>query len=228
VAEREQVTKRSCAFCQHPDRNDLEDMINNGETSVKTLDKDMGWRANTADRHFRNHMGDYHMAANPSCILCTHPRRADFENRFFTDGAESEIIAAELEIAENTVYHHMKTHFQPLVQRSAATEVVVKVGQEVNVLRNNVERLNGKLHDFLDESTGYEDGFVRDAVTLHKEVRESIKDLLKMNEAWGTSAEGTQVNQTINILKVELAKESPDTWKRIKAELLQNGEIEIE
>ena len=122
----------------------------------------------------------------------------------------------------------MKTHFQPLVQRSAATEVVVKVGQEVNVLRNNVERLNGKLHDFLDESTGYEDGFVRDAVTLHKEVRESIKDLLKMNEAWGTSTEGTQVNQTINILKVELAKESPDTWKRIKAELLQNGEIEIE
>ena len=69
---------------------------------------------------------------------------------------------------------------------------------------------------------------MRDAVTLHKEVRESIKDLLKMNEAWGTSTEGTQVNQTINILKVELAKESPDTWKRIKAELLQNGEIEIE
>ena len=49
-----------------------------------------------------------------------------------------------------------------------------------------------------------------------------------MNESWGTSTEGTQVNQTINILKVELAKESPDTWKRIKAELLQNGEIEIE
>ena len=223
MAEREQVTKRSCTFCQHPDRNDLEEMINNGETSVKTLDKDMGWRANTADRHFRNHMGDYHMAANPSCILCTHPERADFENRFFTDGSQSDAIAVELAISENTVYHHMKTHFQPLVKRSAATEVVVKVGQEVNV-----ERLNEKLHDFLDESTGYEDGFVRDAVTLHKEVRESIKDLLKMNESWGTSTEGTQVNQTINILKVELAKESPDTWKRIKAELLQNGEIEIE
>jgi predicted DNA-binding protein YlxM (UPF0122 family) len=228
VAEREQVTKRSCAFCQHPQRDELEEMITNGEVSVKSLDKDMGWRANTADRHFRNHMGEYHMASNPTCVLCTHPQRAEFENKYFEDGSQSDVIATELDVSENTVYHHMKHHFQPLVQRSAATEVVVKVGHEVNVLRNNVEKLNSRLHDFLDESTGYEDGFVRDAVTLHKEVRESIKDLVKFNEAWGTTAEGTQVNQTINILKVELAKESPDTWKRIKAELLQNGEIEIE
>lgn len=227
MAEREQVVKRSCAFCQHLEREALENALSQGEMTNKEMDKDMGWRANTADRHFRNHMGDYHMAANPSCIVCTHPERALFENRFFDDGSQSEMIADELEIAESTVYHHMRHHFQPLVQRSAATEVVISVGEEVNVLRSNVGKLNEKLTTLLDESTGYEDGFVRDAVTLHKEVRESIKDLVNLNDSWGTSGEGAQMNQTINILKVELAKESPDTWKRIKEELLQSGDLEV-
>ena len=47
---------------------------------------------------------------------------------------------------------------------------------------------------------------------------------MKFNQEWGTVGEGAQMNQTINILKVELAKESPDTWKRIKEELMQSGE----
>lgn len=60
---------------------------------------------------------------------------------------------------------------------------------------------------------------MRKAVSLHKEVRESIKDLSKFQDQWGTMGEGAQVNQTINILQVELAKESPESWKRIKKQL---------
>lgn len=219
MSEREQVVKRSCAFCQSDRREALEEALTNGEISVKQLDKDMGWRANTADRHFRNHMGEYHMSANPSCVICTHGSRADFESRFFTDGSQSEIIAKELDIAESSVYHHMKHHFQPLVQRSAASTVAITVGEEVNVLRNNVEMLNSKLSELMEESSVHEDGFVRKAVSLHKEVRESIKDLTKFQEQWGVMSDGTQINQTINILKVELAKESPESWKRIKTQL---------
>jgi hypothetical protein len=55
-------------------------------------------------------------------------------------------------------------------------------------------------------------------------VRETIKDLVKLDEKWGPETEGTQINQTINILKVELAKESPDSWKRIKSQLLEQVE----
>ena len=216
--------KRSCAFCQNPDREALEERLKDGEISCIELDKDMGWRANTADRHFRNHMGQYHMASNPSCVLCTNEKRSEYEDRFFSDGLESEKIAEELGIKERTVYHHMKHHFQPLVQRSAATEVAITVGNEITVLRGNVERLNGKLNELMDEGSIHEDGFVRNAVTLHKEVRESIKDLTKFQEQWGTIGEGSQVNQTINILQVELAKESPDSWKRIKSKLQQEVE----
>mgnify|MGYP003122230843 FL=1 len=224
MVEREPVMKRSCAFCQSDDRDALEEAVKNGEMSCKQLDKDMSWRSNTADRHYRNHMGQYHMAANPSCVLCSNENRSRFEERFFADGSESVLIAEELGIQERTVYHHMKHHFQPLVQRSAATEVAITVGNEITVLRSNVERLNGKLTELMDEGNVHEEGFVRNAVSLHKEVRESIKDLTKFQDEWGTIGEGSQINQTINILNVELAKESPETWKRIKSQLQETVE----
>ena len=224
MVERQPVMKRSCSFCQSDAREQLEEAITNGEMSCAQIDKDMGWRANTADRHFRNHMGQYHMAANPSCVICSSDKRSEYEERFFNDGSESDAIAEELGIKEGTVYHHMKHHFQPLVKRSASLQVAMTVGNEINVLRNNVERLNTKLNELMDEGDVHEEGFVRNAVTLHKEVRESIKDLTKVQETWGASGEGSQVNQTINILQVEIAKESPESWKRIKNKLQEEME----
>ena len=221
------ITKRSCAFCTSSERAIYEEALLNGDMSPKQIDKEMGWRANTSDRHFRNHMGEYHMASNHSCVICTNPSRAEIESMYFSDGSLSQQIAEQLEISENTLLHHMKYHFQPLVQQSAATEVAIQVGQEMNTLRSNVERLNQRLNDYLDETSIHEDGFVRDAVSLHKEVRESIKDMMKMNEQWGTQSDTPQINQTINVLKVELSKESPETWKRIKESLLEKGDESV-
>ena len=217
------ITKRSCAFCQSDQRDELEEMLLSGDMTAKQMDKDMGWRANTADRHYRNHMGEYHMAANPSCKICSHPHRAEFESRYFQDGSESEAIASELEVSESSVYHHMKHHFQPLVQRTAAVEVALTVGKELDTLRGNVERLNEKLSELLSEGSVHEDGFVRDAVSLHKEVRESLKDMLKLNNDWGSDSNETTVNQTINVLKLEMSKESPETWSRIRAQLIEQA-----
>ena len=223
MGEDNRVTKRSCPFCQHPSRDELEEALLSGSISPKELDKKMGWRLNTSDRHFRNHMGQYHMAANPQCKICTHPQRAEFETRYFQAGSESENIAKELDLAETTVYHHMKNHFQPLVQRSAIAETSLAVGGELNVLRNNVEKLNDKLSELLHDGSIHEDGFVKDAVSLHKEVRESIKDLIKMQENWGATSENGEIHNTINILKVELGKESPDTWARIRSQLIDQA-----
>lgn len=223
MAEGNPITKRSCPLCQHPSRAELEKGLLDGEISSKQLDKDMGWRLNTTDRHFRNHMGQYHMASNPQCKVCAHPDRAEFERRYFEDGSQSQAIAEELSIAETSVYHHMKHHFQPLVQRSAAAEITLVVGEEINALRSNVELLNVKLSELLNEGSVHEDGFVRDAVSLHKEVRESIKDLLKMNEQWSPTTENNQINNTINILKLELGKESPESWARIRNQLIEHA-----
>jgi len=62
---------------------------------------------------------------------------------------------------------------------------------------------------------------------LHKEVRESIKDLLKFQGEWGATSENGQTHNTINILKVELSKESPETWMRVREKLIEQvGDIE--
>ena len=220
------VTKRSCSFCVSEDRETLEQQMLQGAISARQLDKDMGWRSNTADRHYRDHMGDYHMAANTDCVLCTTPMRAEYERAYFEDGSVSQNIAEDLGIPEDSVYHHMKHHFQPLVQKTAAIEVAMVAGQEINLLRSNAEKLNHKLSELLDEGTVHEDGFVRDAVSLHKEVRETVKDLLRFQDQWGAQSDGQQINQTINVLSIELSKESPETWTRIKKQLEANMGVE--
>ena len=158
--------KRSCPFCQHPDREMLEQSIIDGIADVRTMDKDMGWRANTAERHMRNHVGDY--------------------------------------------------------QQSSAAIVAINAGQEINILRENVQNLNGKLAQFMQESSVHDDGVIGDMVRLHKEVRETLKDLSMYQEKWAEPTTNV-ANNTINVLKVELGKESPDVWKRVKASLLASA-----
>ena len=222
----ERVKKRSCQFCMSDDRDELETQLLNGHVLAKEIDKNMGWRANTADRHFRNHMGDYHMAANPSCPVCASPKRGDYEFEYFNNGSSTDAIAEELEIKESVVYNHMKHHFQPLVQKTAALEVALTAGKEIELLRSNAQKLNHKLSELLDEGTVHEDGFVRDAVILHKEVRETIKDLLRFEDQWGPQSDSTQINQTINVLQLELSKESPEVWMRVKNQLMANMGVE--
>ena len=45
----------------------------------------------------------------------------------------------------------MKNHFQPLVQKTAALEVALTAGREIELLRSNAQKLNHKLSELLDE-----------------------------------------------------------------------------
>ena len=222
----ERMIKRSCHFCVNDARDEFEEQLLQGHITAKELDKNMSWRSNTADRHFRNHMGEYHMAANPSCPVCSSVKRADYEFEYFNNNGTTDEIATELEIGESVVYNHMKNHFQPLVQKTAALEVALTAGREIELLRSNAQKLNSKLTELLDDGSVHEDGFVRDAVILHKEVRETVKDLLRFQDQWGPQTDGKQINQTINVLQIELSKESPETWTRIKKQLEENMGVE--
>ena len=225
-------TKRSCPFCQSSDRDDLEKQLISGDISPGLLDQEQGWRPNTSDRHFRNHMGEYVVGANPQCTICSSDNRSEFENSYFSKERTLDDIAAEAGCTEQAVYNHMKKHFQPIVKRSAASLAVVKVGEELGLLRNNVSKLNNKLDQLMDDGSVHADGFVRDVTSLHKEVRESLKDLSKFHEDWGGGDLKTGqkvVADTINILKVELSQESPETWVRVRERLMnQSDEIVVE
>ena len=62
---------------------------------------------------------------------------------------------------------------------------------------------------------------MRNITTLHKEVRESLNLMMKIQErSMGDTQQNIQAD-TVNILKVELAKESPEVWARIRSKLME-------
>ena len=214
------VTRASCAFCQEEDRDDLEALMRDGIIVAKQLDKDKSWREGTADRHFRNHMGEYHMGSNSDCVFCTSVKREALEMAYFNASMTTQEIADDIQVAESTVYHHLKHHLKPVVQKGAADIILVEAGKEMESLRSNLSRLNGELGHFLDDADRNDPQYVRNIVSLHKEVRETVKDMLRIQDrAAGNVTENLNA-QTINILKVELAKESPEVWARLRAKLM--------
>lgn len=195
-----------------------------GSIIPKQLDKDLGWREGTTDRHFRNHMGEYHMGSNSECVVCTHPERAEVEEAYFSGGMTTEAIADIVQCSESTVYHHLKHHLKPLVQKSAANIISIKAGKEIDMMRNNLERLNGELDVFLEDADRNDPAYVKNIVSLHKEVRDTLTTMVRFqSETMGVNNQNIQAD-TVNILKVELAKESPEVWARIRSRLLEEEE----
>jgi hypothetical protein len=197
-----------------------------GSVIPKLLDKDMGWREGTADRHFRNHMGEFHMGSNSDCVVCTHPERAEVEQGYFMGGMTSETIADIIGCSESTVYHHLKHHLKPLIQKSAADIVSIATGKEIDMMRSNLERVNGELDLFLDDADRNDPAYIKNLVSLHKEVRDTLTTMVRFQEkAMGDGSQTIQAD-TVNILKVELAKESPEVWKRVRSKLLEEEEVD--
>ena len=202
----------------------MEEGLISGAVIPKLLDKDMGWREGTADRHFRNHMGEFHMGSNSDCIVCTHPERAEVEQAYFTGGMNSEAIADIIGCSESTVYHHLKHHLKPLIQKSAAEIVSIATGKEMDMMRSNLERVNGELDLFLDDADRNDPAYIKNLVSLHKEVRDTLTTMVKFQEkVMGETSQNIQAD-TVNILKLELSKESPEVWKRVRAKLLEEEE----
>jgi len=219
----ERITRASCRLCQHEDRDELEEELSNGIVSPKDLDKRMKWRENTTDRHFRNHMGEYHLASNSDCTLCTYFNRFQVEEDYYNGDVTSAEIAEMCGCSETTVYNHLKHHLKPLVQATAAPVIALKAGEEMTTLRSNVERLNGEFVYLLDNPDRNDPGFYSNLQRMHKEVRETVKDILKIQERamGGSTPEAGITAHTVNLIKVELAKESPEVWRRIRSQIVE-------
>ena len=166
------------------------------------------------------------MSSNSECPVCTSDERQELEFRYCSEGLPSADVAAHLECPESTVYHHMKHHLKPIVKVSAAPIIALAVGEEIEQLRANAERLNGELGLILDEADRHDPQYVRNLTGLNKEVRETVKDILKIQDQAGLSGETSMKADTINILKIELAKESPEVWRRVRQTLMAvEGEV---
>ena len=209
------VTRKRCGFCQHEDREELEEALEQGSVSCDDLDRNHNWRSGTAAQHQRNHMGDYVNSSNPKCVLCTDPMRKHYEESLSNGDITSEAIAEALDTTKEQIQRHMKHHLAPLVQESAAVIIAKKEVNEIDLLSANIQRLDSKLNDLFND-IDLEPREIDSLTKLAKEVRESLKYLMEFKGKLIHKRQDTIIFAQMQIVQEVLAENNPEIWLDIK------------
>ena len=211
------VSRKRCGMCQHEDRAELERMLDSGEITCDELDEKYGWRSGTAAQHQRNHMGEYKMSSNPKCKLCVDPMRKHYEQAISEGSIESESVAEALDTTKQQIQRHMKHHLMPIVQESAAMMIARKEVNEVELLSNNVAKLDTRLEQVFNELGNDLDPKMIDALTkLAREIRESLKYLMEFKGKLIHKRQDTIIVAQMQIVQEVLAQNNPEIWLDIK------------
>jgi len=212
------VTRKRCGFCQHDDRENLEHELETRATTCDKLDSEYGWRSGTAAQHQRNHMGEYEMSSNPRCVLCTDPMRKHYEAAIHNGEIDSEAVAEALNTTKQQIQRHMKHHLTPIVQESAAMIIAQKELNEVDVLSNNVQKLDLRLEQVFNSNDL--DPKMIDALTkLAREIRESLKYLMEFKGKLVHKRQDTIIVAQMQIVQEVLAQNNPEIWLDIKKKM---------
>jgi len=214
------TTRKRCGLCQSEQRAELERALENRTMSCDEMDIVHGWRSGTAAQHQRNHMGDYEMSSNPQCKLCTDPMRKHYESALSEGNVSSEGVSTALGISKAQVQRHMKHHLTPIVQESAAMMIAKKEVNEIDLLSNNVERLDRRLEQVFDELGNELDPKMIDALTkLAREIRESLKYLMEFKGKLIHKRQDTIIVAQMQIVQEVLAQNNPEIWLDIKSKM---------
>ena len=212
------VTRKRCALCNSPDRDEIERRLEEEGENADIIDREYDWASGTTSRHQRNHMGNYVNASNPRCALCTSEARSIIEEQL-SEGRMTPTVAAKmLDSSENQIKRHMTNHLQPLVQESAALTIAKKEVDEIDTLSLNIERLESKLdslfsHDDLDPK------YIDSLTKLAKEVRESLRYLLEFKGKLVHKRQDTVIITQMQIIQEVLAQNHPDVWVDVRSKL---------
>ena len=212
-------TRKHCKLCQHPDREQLEERLSSVQVPPDELDKEMEWTSGVSARHLRNHMSnEYTDQSNPRCALCVSPQRQELELQI-NDGELSPTKAArELGITRHQVMKHMNKHLKPLVQKSAAMEIVKKDLNEIDVLSANIHRLEDKI-ELLFEEDDLNPKYIDSLTRLAKEIRESLKYMLEFKGQLVHKRQDTIIVAQMQVVQEVLAQQHPQVWLDIKGKM---------
>ncbi len=211
------VSRKRCGMCQHEDRAELERMLDSGEITCDELDEKYGWRSGTAAQHQRNHMGEYKMSSNPKCKLCVDPMRKHYEQALSNGDISAEAVAEALGTTKEQVQRHMKHHLAPIVQESAAMMIARKEVNEVELLSNNVAKLDTRLEQVFNDLGNDLNPKMIDALTkLAREIRESLKYLMEFKGKLIHKRQDTIIVAQMQIVQEVLAQNNPEIWLDIK------------
>ena len=214
------VSRKRCGMCQHQVREELEQMLDSGEITCDALDEKYGWRSGTAAQHQRNHMGEYKMSSNPKCKLCVDPMRKHYEQAISEGSIESEAVATALDTTKEQIQRHMKHHLMPIVQESAAMIIARKEVNEVELLSNNVSKLDVRLEQVFNDLGNDLDPKMIDALTkLAREIRESLKYLMEFKGKLIHKRQDTIIVHQMQIVQEVLAQNNPQIWLEIKQKM---------
>tara|TARA_R100000353_G_scaffold166407_1_gene127909 strand:- start:319 stop:984 length:666 start_codon:yes stop_codon:yes gene_type:complete len=211
------INRKRCGMCQHEDREELESMLETGQTTCDELDAQFDWRSGTAAQHQRNHMGNYTKASNPRCKLCTDPMRKHYELAIKEGNISTEAVSSALDMTKEQVQRHIKHHLTPIVQQSAAAIIAKKDVNEVELLSNNVAKLDMRLEQVFNDLGNDLDPKMIDALTkLAREIRESLKYLMEFKGKLIHKRQDTIIVAQMQIVQEVLAQNNPEIWLDIK------------
>lgn len=212
------MRRKSCAFCQHDNVDELESQLESMEITCDDLDAKYKWRSGTSAQHQRNHMGEYEQSSNPKCNLCTDPMRKQIEKGLHEGKLETDVVAEMVDCSKQQVQRHMKHHLQPIVQKSAANIIAKKELNEVDMLANNLEVLDSKLTDIASRDDL--DAKELDAlVKLAREIRESLKYMMEFKGKLVHKRQDTIIVAQMQIVQEVLAQNNPEIWLDIKQKM---------
>lgn len=227
-------TRKNCPFCQHPDRDTLEQQIRTGILASEDVDRDQAWASGSSHRHMRRHSGDYYNNSNQDCPICVHPERAEIESAIMDGRSTIEDFAYELDVSETIVSQHLEKHIAPLIKASADIEMIpsildsthealTRIEHNMNRLDNifglQLDRLESQFHDTPDIISPKD---IDLSVRLHREVRETLSELAK----WVDKMEVIDKSQSINVITViqaHFAEKSPEEWRVLRKALAEAG-----
>ena len=212
------VTRKRCALCNSPDRNEIERRLEEDGDNPDLIDREYEWASGTTSRHQRNHMGNYVNSSNPRCALCTSEARSIIEEQLSEGRLTPTVAAKMLDSSENQIKRHMTNHLQPLVQESAAMTIAKKEVDEISTLSANIERLDDKL-DFLFLQDDLDPKYIDSLTKLAKEVRESLRYLLEFKGKLVHKRQDTVIITQMQIIQEVLAQNHPDVWVDVRSKL---------
>ena len=212
-------TRKHCKLCQSEDRDQLEERLASSQTTPDDLDNEMGWTSGISARHLRNHMNtEYTDQSNPRCALCVSPQRKELELAIHEGELSPTKAASDLDTTRQQIMKHMSKHLKPLVQKAAAMEIMKRDLNEIDLLSDNIHRLEEKI-ELLFAEDDLNPKYIDSLTKLAKEIRESLKYMLEFKAQLVHKRQDTVIIHQMQVVQEVLAQQHPQVWLDIKEKM---------
>ena len=112
----------------------------------------------------------------------------------------------------------MNKHLKPIVQKSAAMEIMKKDLNEIDMLSDNIHRLEDKI-ELLFAEDDLNPKYIDSLTKLAKEIRESLKYMLEFKGQLVHKRQDTIIVAQMQVVQEVLAQQHPQVWLDIKKQM---------